>query len=252
MTGIHKRVGEEVKRDEPISIDVLREIHRVLDRRWVKEAKRRRPSRRKLLKIARADYWFIVGFCSGFRGEENLLLEFEGTFASLVNLTSPRGKTRKHFESVVAGRTKGLSLSGAKFGVPYVAITGKSKLEPGIWAHRYCWLLKTSGQVGGYLFPGTLADYEDMFYPMLEGIQSQRPDLISAKLNVREDFGLFRSIRRGGASHALNMDIRRNLVTAINRWRGEMNSEVPRVDMPGSYTRLDTIQPTRLRYSHGM
>ncbi len=102
------------------------------------------------------------------------------------------------------------------------------------------------------MFPGTLGDYEDMFYPMLEDIQSRRPDLISAKLNVREDFGLFRSIRRGGASHALNMNIRLSLVNAMNRWRGEMNSEVPRVDMPGTYARLDTIRPTRLRYSHGM
>ena len=172
--------------------------------------------------------------------------------ASLVNLIFPSGKMKKHFESVVAGRTKGRSLSGAKFGVPCVAVTGKSKLEPGIWAHRYCYLLKWSGQKGGYLFPGTLGDYEDMFYPMLEDIQSRRPDLISAKLNVREDFGLFRSIRRGGASHALNMNIRLSLVNAMNRWRGEMNSEVPRVDMPGTYARLDTIRPTRLRYSHGM
>ncbi len=42
------------------------------------------------------------------------------------------------------------------------------------------------------------------------------------------------------------------LVKAINRWRDEMNSEVPRLDMPGTYSRLDTIRPYRLIYSHGM
>ncbi len=70
MTGIHKRVGEEVRRDEPISIEVLKEVHRILDKRWKAEAKRRRPSQKKLKRIALAGYWFVVGFCSGLRGEE--------------------------------------------------------------------------------------------------------------------------------------------------------------------------------------
>jgi len=66
MTGIHKRVGEEVRRDEPISIEVLKEVHRILDKRWKAESKRRRLSQKKLKRIALAGYWFVVGFCSGF------------------------------------------------------------------------------------------------------------------------------------------------------------------------------------------
>ena len=191
MTGIHKRVGEEVRRDEPISIDVLKEVHRILDKRWNAEIKRRAPSQEKLKRIALAGYWFVVGFCQGLRGEEHGLIELEGTFLSLDNLENPVGNLEKHFESVIAGRTKGNSLSGAKFGIPCVAVTGKSKLQPGIWAMRYCTLLKLGGQNGGYLFPGPMSDYKDMFYSMLEGIQMRRPDLISHSLDVREDFGLF-------------------------------------------------------------
>ena len=252
MTGIHKRVGEDVRRDEPVSVGVIQEVHRVLEKRWRAETRRRRPSRRKLTKIAATGYWFVVGFCSGFRGEENCLLEFEGTYESLDNLFAPMKGTEKHFQSVVAGRTKGNSLSGEKFGVPCVAITGKSKLMPGIWALRYLRLLKLAGQQGGYLFPEPMVAYEEMFYSMLEDIQCRRPDLISKSLDVREAFGLFRSLRRGGASHALNMDIDERLVKAINRWQDEMHSEVPRLDMPGTYSRLDTIRPFRLRYSGGL
>ena len=252
MRGIHKQVGEEVRRDEPLTIDTIKEVHRILDKRWIAETRRRKPSRQRLLRIAQTGYWFVVGFCSGFRGEENGLIEFEGTFASLENLISPGGNMEKHFESVIAGRTKGVSLSGAKFGIPCVAVTSQSKLKPGIWALRYCRLLKLGGQRGGYLFPGALADYEDVFYSMLEGIQASNPELISPSLDVREDFGISRSVRRGGTSHALNMGIDELLVKAINRWRDEMNSEVPRLDMPGTYSKLDTIRPYRLRYSHGM
>ena len=76
----------------------------------------------------------------------------------------------KHFESVIAGRTKNNSLSGARFGVPCVAVTGKSKLELGVWAFRYLKFLEMSGQKGGYLFPGPMSQYDEMFYSMLEDI----------------------------------------------------------------------------------
>lgn len=118
-----------------------------------------------------AGYWFVMGSCQGLRGEELGLIELEGTFLSLDNLTNPIGDLEKHFESVIEGRTKGHSLSGAKFGIPCVAVTGNSKLQPGIWAMRHCRLLKLGGQDGGNSFPGCLSDYEDLFYPALEGIQ---------------------------------------------------------------------------------
>ena len=143
-----------------------------MEQRWKAETERCRPSQKKLKRIALAGYWFVVGFCSDFRGEENGLIEFEGALASLDNLVNPGEGMEKHFESVIAGRTKGNSISGAKFGIPCAAVTGKTKWQPGIWAMRYCRLLKLGGQKGGYLFPGALSDYEDMFYSMLESIQA--------------------------------------------------------------------------------
>jgi hypothetical protein len=252
MTGTHRRVGEEVKRDEPISIGVLNEVHRILEERWQEETHRKRPSRSRLLRIALTGYWFIVGFCTAVRGEENGLIEFEGTHASLENLANPAEGLEKHFASVLAGPTKGNRLSGEKFAIPCVSVTKGSNLQPGVWAMRYCRMLKLSGQKGGYLFPDPLNHYEDMFYSMLEDVQAKRKDLIKPKVDVREDFGIHRSLRRGVTSHALNMDIDRALVDAINRWRSERNSEVARLDMAGTYSRLDSIMKTLLRYSSGL
>jgi hypothetical protein len=251
-TGIHRRVGEDVRRDEPITIGVLKEVHRILEKQWKAESRRKKPSRARLLRISLTGYWFVVGFCTAVRGEENGLIEFEGTHSSLDNLAHPAEGLESHFSSVLAGPTKGNRLSGEKFAIPCVSVTKGSGLQPGVWAMRYCRLLKASGQEGGYLFPDPLGHYEDMFYSMLEDVQAKRKDLIKPTVDVREDFGIHRSLRRGVTSHALNMDINRALVDAVNRWRSERNSEVARLDMAGSYSRLDSIKPTVLRYSSGL
>lgn len=250
-TGIHRRVGEDVRRDEPISIGVIREVHLILSERWDAETKRKRPSRDRLLRMALTGYWFIVGFCTAIRGEENCLIEFAGTLASLEDLDAPVEGLPRHFCSVITGPTKGDRVSGAKFAVPCVAVTQGSKLEPGVWALRYCRLLKQKGQVDGYLFPDNLGAYDDMFYSMVEAVQLRRTDLIKPKVDVREAFGIFRSLRRGAASHATNMGIDRTLIDAVNRWRTERNSQFARLDMAETYSRLDTLKPTVLKYSDG-
>ena len=220
-----------------------------MEERWNTESQRVRPTRTRLLRIVPTGYWFVVGFCTAVRGEENGLIEFEGTYASLENLTNPPEGVENHFESVIAGPTKGNRLSGSKFAIPCVAETKGSGLQPGVWAMRYCRLLKSSGQKGGYLFPDPLSHYEDMFYCMLEDVQARRKDLIKPKVDIREDYGIHRSLRRGVTSHAINMDIGKALVDAVNWWRSELNSEVARLDMAGSYARLDSIKPAVLRYS---
>ena len=251
-TGIHRRVGEDVRRDEPLTIGQLKEIHRILDKQWTAEVRKKSPVRKRLMRIALTGYWFIVGFCTGMRGEEMGLIEFEGTHGSLDCLTNPSEGLDPHFESVIAGPTKGNRLSGAKFAIPCVAVTKGSGLQPGVWAMRYCRMLKQAGQKGGYLFPDPLGHYEDMFYSMLEDVQVKRKDLIKPTMDVREEFGIHRSLRRGVTSHALNMDINSFLIDAINRWRSERNSEVARLDMAGNYSRLDSIKPTVLRFTGGL
>ena len=69
---------------------------------------------------------------------------------------------------------------------------------------RYCRLLKSEGQVGGYMFPDPLNHYEDMFYSMLEDVQARQKNLIKSSIDIREDFGIHRSIRRGFTSHVRN------------------------------------------------
>ena len=257
MEGVHRRVGETVKRDEPVSIALLKAIMSHLENQWTLESdKPKRQRDYKLLrKISMMGLWFCGGFCTGLRGEEMTLLELEGTAQSLTNLTNPSPGLPPHFEFVVAGITKGNKLSGSKFSVPCVGVTQGTGLQPGRWAIRYCRMQKLLGYRNGRLFTmkqpnGKLFEFDDAFYGALEDVQGLRPDLIPATVDVREDYGILRSLRRGVTAHALNMQVDKTLVNAINRWRIERQSDgVPNLDMADSYARLDVLKPTVLRYS---
>ena len=64
-TGSCRRVGKKVRRDEPFAIEVLKEVHRILKKQWTSESRRKKPSRsRRLLRIALAGHWLVVGFCT--------------------------------------------------------------------------------------------------------------------------------------------------------------------------------------------
>jgi hypothetical protein len=249
MTGIHKRVGEEIRRDEPISIGVLKAVHRMLDQRWQAEINKPFPSLEALELMAQTGNWFLGGFCTGLRGEEMPLIEFAGTLASMDHMTNQLDNLPPHFDYVIAGRTKGNQVSGAKFKVTCAAVTDGTGLQPGLWAWRHCKMLKDKGKQGGRLFPGPLSKYEDMFYGMLEDVQVDSSQLIKASVDVREDYGILRSIRRGVTAHAINMKVDRDLIDAVNRWRSERTSLVPALNMSGMYARLDFIKPTVLRFS---
>ena len=83
-----------------------------MEERWNTESQRVQPPRTRLLRIVPTGYWFLVGFCTAVRGQENRLIEFEGTHASLVNLSYPPERL-----------DKGNRLSGSKFAIPFVAET---------------------------------------------------------------------------------------------------------------------------------
>jgi hypothetical protein len=57
-----------------------------------------------------------------------------------------------HFELVGLGRTKGNRLSGAKFGIPVVAVTIGTNLRLGRWIKRLITILHETGRRNGLLF----------------------------------------------------------------------------------------------------
>ena len=248
MTGIRRRTGQVIKQDKAVTIEVMHAVNDLLEDRWNQET-----SVQAQLKVARMGLWYNGGFCSALRGEEMLIVEFAGTANSLVHLEPGRHQD-PYFYFTVTGPTKSNREAGATFKIPCAGTT-KSGLKPGVWATRYINLLRTMGVEGGYLFSkhegrkSRLSDFEDEFLEVLEEIQDTCPSLISPELDVRDEYGIWRSLRRGATSHATNCKIPETLIYLINRWRLEKDRQGQSGDMVTIYTDLEDLIPTLIRYS---
>ena len=74
-----------IKQDEPITIEVLHAVAKILSAHWDKEMKGdQRP--KELECIIRMALWFIGGFCMALQGEEMLLIKLAATMKSLKHL----------------------------------------------------------------------------------------------------------------------------------------------------------------------
>jgi hypothetical protein len=125
-----------------------------------------------------------------------------------------------NFAVMILGITKRNRLSGAKFGIPCVAVTEGTDLKPGKWMKRLVTCIHATGRKTGRMFerklkPSKLCEYEDDFFSVLERIQSSM-NTIDKELDIREEEGILRSTRRGTTAHALNMGIDQDLLKAIN------------------------------------
>ncbi len=168
----------------------------------------------------------------------------------MENLENPNLETL-YFEFCIAGRTKGNRLSGTKFAIPCAAVTSGTNLRPGRWAQRHIKVLTALGKTGGYLFTKTLEnsklmEFEDDFFSLLEEVQVTT-SWIRDDVDVRDDYGILRSLRRGVTAHAINMQVPTDLIRAINRWRHEDGTGT--LDIIEVYAQFDALKPTMLRYS---
>ena len=247
MTGLHKRVGEVVKSDWPVPIEVMKYVDRVLNKAWNLETD---PDARK--RIAEMGAWYIMGFCVGLRGEEMLLIELAGTAASLRFLNQEEDA---HFIIRLKGRTKGSLIAGKGFEIPCIGTTEVSRLKPGRWVRRLVEVVQSEGRTTGKLFQRQLTvprllEFEEDWFDVLVSVQTNT-DLIDADIDLREKAGIYRSLRRGVTSHAINMQVNPTLVKAVNRWRNEIkgNGRKGTYEMIDHYAELGTLKPTFLRYS---
>ena len=252
MEGLHKRVGEIRMPDRILTIEEIHAIDRCLEREFV-HAKGKEDQKR----LSELGTWFSGGICTGLRGEEMLLIDLYGTAKSVAQFMK-EDASDPHFKFVILGRTKGVQEDGHKFAIPCVKVTQGAHLRPGIWLKRLLKVKKELGQTNGKLFrrnlqKAKLCEFEDDFYRVIERIQDTT-DLIPPEVNVRNEHGLPRTIRRSATAHARNMRLSSDLLNAIHRWGKEMNATtgVPRLDMQDTYTTIDSICPLMLEFSRGM
>jgi hypothetical protein len=101
------------------------------------------------------------------------------------------------------------------------------------------------------LDPPRLFEVEDEFMTLMEEVQANT-DAIDDELDVRDRFGLERSLRRGVSAHARNMGVDEDLIKAINRWQKDPLKGAARLDMIELYSQADSLTPLYLRYSRAL
>ena len=250
LLGTHRRVGDYRKQDEPITIEILHAVDKILEREWdyVKGSLDKHLERAK--RISEMGVRFNGGFCMSARGEEMILIEFAGTAESLKFLLD---KEEPFYCLVVTGRTKGVQLSGHKIKVPIVATSAGTNIRGGRWIRRLVYLKHNLKEGKGRLFqrkgnPPQLREFEDDFYGLLEKVQEET-ELIGKEILVRDDFGIMRSLRKGATAHAKNMKVNDGDIRSFNRWGSEIRGggKIPRLDMINTYANWDALLPTLLR-----
>ena len=77
----------------------------------------------------------------------------------------------------------------------------------------------------------SLKDTEVNILNRIAVIQSKYSELIGVKVDIYEEYGLFRSFRRGSNSEALNRGVKEEVIDKNNRWRKEERAGARKVKL---------------------
>lgn len=203
MKGMHKRMGDTTKPDKAISLDILHAVMRLLEQNWEDNPHDR-------FALALEGYFYLIAFCWGLRGEEVPLSDLNGM---LKHWDEGGQHSKPHVVVSLLGRFKGETGIGYHI-LPIIATT-PSGLEPRKWIGRLLTLYRERGINHGPIFCNRLghrinaSDIEQKFLERLEMLQEARPDLIPDGIEVAEEYGIYRSFRRGSTSTAVNPRVKK-------------------------------------------
>ena len=95
------------------------------------------------------------------------------------------------------------------------------------------------------------SDVEPRFFDRLEHVQVIRPDLIPPTDDVVEEYGIYRSFRRGSTSEATNQGLPPEVIDMNYRWRKfhRAGASRPALSMRDHYSDVRLTLNQSLRYS---
>jgi hypothetical protein len=98
------------------------------------------------------------------------------------------------------------------------------------------------------------SEMNEIILERVEAVQnadSRRNELDLRDLDIREEFSINRSFRRGSSTHAQNAKVPPEVVEAQNRWRKieRAKGKKPSLAMIETYADIEQLIPTLVRYS---
>jgi hypothetical protein len=140
----------------------------------------------------------------------------------------------KHVTLSLIGRFKQLEGEQQHF-LPVAAVTG-SGIRIREWVGRLLLEKEAAGLVSGFLFlkregtPAKAIAFEEALVERLKWIQQNTSGVIPLTVNLWEEFGVSRSMRRGASTEEFNAGIDGPTIDANNGWRKveAVNGKMPR------------------------
>jgi len=241
------RMGGKSKQDKAISREIM---HAVMD-----ECERRAQELRgddQILIISVATY-LVIGFCASLRGPEGFMMCLAGLRKNL-----DYGRTDDNNAHVVVpllGRFKGEQGERHHL-LPLPAVT-KTGFSPRKWLELLVHVRGMKGITNGPAFCGEgkmevarMRDYEEVFFDLLETVKEDQPDLFDKDCDIRDWYGLFRSLRRGSHSLAVTLKVPLASRNLMNRWGKVERAKggLPSLPMNEHYTDISLSVPAYLDY----
>jgi hypothetical protein len=234
--GCHGRMGDDIRPDKAIGIELLLEIQKLYEAKLFKC-----KTNEEVLDLCLHAVFQIVSFVGGFRGEEMPMMSLDA-IAKYLEHDQPSDPLLAHVMLALRGRVKGEHKDEACHLIPVVAIT-KSGLRPRLWVRRVVEAYQRLGIRNGWLFrnahgaPSRQKDYEPMLFSLIQEVidnKSLPERLLPRDTDVPAEYGIGRSSRRGYTTHATNEGISEPDIKRLARWRSVENAGGKRANVGGT------------------
>jgi hypothetical protein len=195
MKGYHRRMGDVWMPDRPVTIQELTRCLELLDEEWQLFSKDAEGQ----LRAAMNATVLISGFFGALRGEEVVRADL-GAIRKYWD-EAVAWKEAEHIPLMLAGRFKWEI--GEKLFCQPLAATTKSGIQIRLWFHRMIWTMAKQKVMRGLLFRDkkgkrvSTADVDVALHRILERVQKKWPNVIPDSVDVKKEYSVYRSLRRG-------------------------------------------------------
>ena len=252
MRGLLLRMGRQTKVDFGLDIRILIEIQSIL-----KKQIQDKPvcSVRDAINVGA---FLVLGFVCSLRGYEVFMLESAALKYHVHLGKEPQSDTPSHVVIPLLGRFKGEDNDRLHLMVS-VSVT-PSGLDPRFWVEKLVELNTAEGNRRGPALVTRKAEVissafiNERFHELLEEVHVSHPLLFPDKVDIRDNYSVFRSLRRGSTARVVDMQLPESEINLHNRWRSIESKRGQRSakTMCDYYTDLRLVLRARLRYTQSL
>jgi len=214
--GCLSRMGQIVRQDRAVSLELMHALCSLLEQEWTGASDLRGKTQ-----LACLGAFSIIAFCGSFRGNEVFMTNLHGLIKYGNDTLLSAGK--EYVMIPLLGRFKN-EVGDQYHLTPLIAVT-KSGLQVKVWVQRLIEVRQAGRHVHGPAFADPRTGnvpvdwYGREILERFQHIQSWRPDLIPADVQVLEEYGLSRSFRHGATSEARARGTDKDDIDLTNCWR---------------------------------